>query len=67
MQIFNLDRGFSFNSKSKVDMRMGLNSISAHEVINNFSLKTLNDIFKHFGAANSFKINTKACDDEPPH
>ena len=49
MQIFNLDRGFSFNSKSKVDMRMGLNSISAHEVINNFSLKTLNDIFKHFG------------------
>ena len=49
LQIFNLERGFSFNSKSKVDMRMGLNSISAHEVLNDFSLATLNDIFKFFG------------------
>ena len=49
LQIFNLKRGFSFNSKSKVDMRMGLNSISAHEVVNSFSLATLNDIFKFFG------------------
>ena len=48
-QIFNLERGFSFNSKSRVDMRMGLNSISAHEVLNDFSLATLNDIFKFFG------------------
>ena len=30
-------------------MRMGLNSLSAHEVINNFDLKTLNDIFRLFG------------------
>ena len=49
LQIFNLERGFSFNSKSRVDMRMGLNSISAHEVLNDFSLATLNDIFKFFG------------------
>ena len=49
LQILNLKRGFSFNSKSKVDMRMGLNSISAHEVVNSFSLATLNDIFKFFG------------------
>ena len=49
MQIFNLERGFSFNSKNKIDMRMGLNKISAQEVLNNFSLKTLNDIIKYLG------------------
>ncbi len=49
LQIFNLERGFSFNSKSKIDMRMGLNSLSAHEVINNFSLSTLTDIIKYLG------------------
>ena len=49
MQIFNLDRGFSFNSKSEIDMRMGLNKISAQEVLNTFSLKTLNDIIKYLG------------------
>ena len=30
-------------------MRMGLNYLSAYEVINNFDLKTLNDIFRLFG------------------
>ena len=58
MQILNLDRGFSFNSKSRIDMRMGLNSISANEVINSFSQSTLNDIFKFFGEEKeSFKIS----------
>ena len=42
------DRGFSFNSNSSIDMRMGLNSISAQEVVNSFSQSTLNDIFKFF-------------------
>ena len=49
LQILDLKRGFSFNSKSKLDMRMGLNSISANEVLNNFNLKSLNNIFKIFG------------------
>ena len=58
MQILNLDRGFSFNSKSSIDMRMGLNSISANEVINSFSQPTLNDIFKLFGEEKeSFNIS----------
>ncbi len=57
LQIFNLERGFSFKSKGKIDMRMGLNSISAHEVINSFSLNTLSDIFRFFGEEKeSFRI-----------
>ena len=49
LQIANLQRGFSFKSKGKPDMRMGLNSISAKDVLNNFDLKTLKDIFKLLG------------------
>jgi 16S rRNA (cytosine1402-N4)-methyltransferase len=49
LQISDLSRGFSFNSKEKPDMRMGLNYLSAYEVINNFDLKTLNDILRIFG------------------
>ena len=57
LQVLDLNRGFSFNSKSSIDMRMGLNTISADEVINSFSLSTLNDIFKFFGEEKeSFKI-----------
>ncbi len=48
-QISNLKRGFSFNSKGKPDMRMGLNSISAEEVLNNLDLETLCNIFRSFG------------------
>ena len=49
MQILNFKRGFSFNSRSKLDMRMGLNSISAQEVLNNLDLETLRDILRFFG------------------
>ena len=49
IQLKNLKRGFSFNSKESPDMRMGLNSINAQEVLNNFNLKTLTDIFKLLG------------------
>ena len=48
-QIQNLERGFSFNSKGKLDMRMGLNSITAEDVLNKCDLKTLTDIFKVLG------------------
>ena len=64
MQIFDLDRGFSFNSKSSIDMRMGLNSISAQEVVNSFSQSTLNEIFKFFGEEKeSFKISKNIIND----
>jgi S-adenosyl-methyltransferase MraW len=53
-QISNLKRGFSFNSKAKLDMCMGLNSITALEVVNNLSLKTLSDILRFFGEEKEF-------------
>ena len=49
LQISNLKRGFSFNSKEKLDMRMGLNSIGAQEVLNNLDLEKLSNIFRLFG------------------
>tara|TARA_Y100001970_G_scaffold252129_1_gene325653 strand:+ start:178 stop:1191 length:1014 start_codon:yes stop_codon:yes gene_type:complete len=54
MQLSNLKRGFSFNSKGKPDMRMGLNSISGQEVLNNLDWETLKDILKFFGEEKEF-------------
>ena len=48
-QISNFERGFSFNSKGKLDMGMGLNAITAEYVLNHFDLKTLTDIFLVLG------------------
>ena len=49
IQLNNLSRGFSFKSKDKLDMSMGLSSISAEEVVNNFSEQKLKLIIKIFG------------------
>ncbi len=49
IQLNNLERGFSFNSKEKLDMSMGLAATSAEEVINNFSEQTLKSIIKILG------------------
>ena len=49
IQLNNLSRGFSFKSKEKLDMRMGLSSISAQDVINNLSEKQLRLIIKILG------------------
>ena len=49
LQIFNLDRGFSFNAKGKIDMRMGLNSFNAEDVLNKCDFKILKSIFKYLG------------------
>ena len=49
IQLNNLKRGFSFNSKEKLDMSMGLSNTSAEEVINNFSEQKLKSIIKIFG------------------
>ena len=40
-QLQDLSRGFSFKSNNKIDMNMGLSSISAEEVINNFNENSL--------------------------
>ncbi len=49
IQLKNLDRGFSFNSKSSLDMSMGLSITSAEEVINKFSEQKLKLIIKILG------------------
>ena len=57
IQLDNLERGFSFKSNNTLDMTMGLNKISALEVINNLSEKDLKSIIKIFGEEKeAFKI-----------
>jgi 16S rRNA (cytosine1402-N4)-methyltransferase len=54
-QLDNYDRGFSFNSEIKLDMRMGHNTISAYEIVNEAPLEDLNSIIKIFGEDNDHK------------
>jgi len=49
IQLQDYSRGFSFKSKAKIDMQMGLSFLSAEEVINTFDEKTLKLIIKIFG------------------
>ena len=49
MQIKNLDRGFSFESKSSLDMKMGINKFSAHDVLNKLNQNQISTILKYFG------------------
>ena len=48
-QLLDMSRGFSFNSKDKIDMNMGLSSTSAEETINKLDAKSLKLILKIFG------------------
>ena len=52
-QIFDNDKGLSFNSKGKLNMQMGINSFSAHDVIHKLDKKELAKIFKYFGDENN--------------
>ena len=49
IQINNLSRGFSFKSKDKLDMSMGLSNISAQDVVNNLCESQLKLIIKTLG------------------
>tara|TARA_S200000501_G_scaffold364585_1_gene396983 strand:- start:434 stop:1444 length:1011 start_codon:yes stop_codon:yes gene_type:complete len=49
IQLNDLDRGFSFKSKKKLNMTMGLNEISALDVINNLSETDLKLVIKILG------------------
>ncbi len=49
LQLLDMSRGFSFKSKAKLDMSMGLSSLSAEEVINNYDEYDLKLIIKIFG------------------
>ena len=48
-QIKDQKKGLSFHSKGKLNMKLGLNDISADDVINNMDQKKLAKIFKTFG------------------
>ena len=59
IQLNNFKRGFSFNSKESLDMKMGLSEISAQEAINNLSETELKTIIKFLGeekALNNFTL-----------
>ena len=58
-QIRDSSKGLSFNSTGKLNMSMGLNSFSAHEVIHNLDLIDLIKIFKFFGEDKEAKIIAK--------
>ena len=58
-QIKDYKRGLSFNSTGKLNMKLGLNSFSAHETINKLDQKSLEKIFKFFGEQKKFKIISK--------
>ena len=58
-QISDRKKGLSFKSLGKLDMRLGLNEFSCHDVISNISEKNLFKIFKYFGEDKDSKIIAK--------
>ena len=58
-QIKDPEKGLSFNYKGNLNMRMGLNNISADDIVNRLGQKDLAKIFKVFGEENSNKIISK--------
>ena len=59
VQIKDIEKGLSFNSKGKLNMRMGLNNFSANEVINKLEQKKILKIFKIFGEEKKSNIISK--------
>ena len=51
--------GLSFNHKGKLNMKMGHNKVSAHDVINKLQAKDLEQIFKYFGDERNAKFIAK--------
>ena len=49
------NRGFSFRDDSKLDMRLGINEKSAYDIVNNYSQKELERVFKDYGELHNAK------------
>ncbi len=58
-QIKDPNKGLSFNSQGKLDMRMGYNDFSAKDVINKLNGEHLEKIFKFFGEEKEAKFIVK--------
>ena len=58
-QIKDPKKGLSFNNKGKLNMKMGLNNFSAHDIVNKLGERELNQIFKVFGEEKNSKIISK--------
>ena len=58
-QINDLNRGISFKSKSKLNMKMGMNDFSAEDVINKLDQESLTKIIKSFGEEQKAKLIAK--------
>ncbi len=59
IQLNNFERGFSFKSKDKLDMNMGMSDISAQKAINNLSENQLRLIIKILGEEKEASIIAK--------
>ncbi len=57
-QLLSASRGFSFDEKSLLDMRIDKKQqLTAHRIVNNYNIKDLSDLIKNFGEEkNHFKI-----------
>ena len=58
-QINDPNKGLSFNSKGKLNMKMGFNNISADDVVNKLNQKELAKIFKVLGEEKNSNIISK--------
>ena len=55
-QIKDSSKGLSFNFSGKLNMKMGHNKFSAHDIIKNLSANDLDKIFKYFGEEKDSKL-----------
>ena len=58
-QIKDPEKGLSFNNKGKLNMQLGLNNFSAHDLVNKLGQKELAKIFKVFGEEKNAKNISK--------
>ena len=55
-QVKNSKKGLSFTNSGKLNMKMGINDFSAHDIISNMEEKNLTRVFKVFGDEKYSKI-----------